>query len=226
MTNGLAARRTLEDAKSYAAQARRAAQDGDREAFRRHLQTAIERMRHVTFHLQKQLKHQAGFEDWYDNKVNMMRDSPIARYFIETRNRTVKEGPLPVRRVAHVSSELAAMGYATALFEVVRGRAWYRRGLKTVLRDFRDSDTYQRIRSALLKLRGWCRLSWRPQRHTVPASAEKSLGGSSAQPHLQECAGDTWHFADDEWRDTPALDLVDSHLQQLERLVADAEERF
>ena len=66
MTEESIARRTLRKARFFAGQAEQS-KTGQREAFETYLEAAIVFGRSVTYHIQKEFKHENGFDDWYAN---------------------------------------------------------------------------------------------------------------------------------------------------------------
>lgn len=85
------ARNTLGKARFFLNQAE-LCETSDREAFEAYLAAAIVFARSITFHIQKEYRHQPNFENWYSHHEAKMRDDPICKFFIEKRNLIVKEG--------------------------------------------------------------------------------------------------------------------------------------
>jgi hypothetical protein len=63
---------------------------------------AVERLRSVTFFIQKQLAHEPGFDAWYGQQQTEMRKDELLRRFVEGRNIIVKERSLLVRSTAQI----------------------------------------------------------------------------------------------------------------------------
>jgi hypothetical protein len=91
--------------------------------------------------------------------------------------------------------------------EVVRGQSWYRRSPKIL---FEDLAYPLRQRIGL----------WRERRRWRAAAKKKS-----AEP-AGMITTDELYFANVEWRDLPAIHLIEQQLAVLANIVAEAEARF
>jgi len=69
----------------------------DPHKFRVKLQAAIQSFRSVTFVLQAQKSHLAGFDEWYATQQEQMRKDEIMRWLVEARNFIEKQGDLSTR---------------------------------------------------------------------------------------------------------------------------------
>ncbi|MBI4460710.1 MAG: hypothetical protein HY648_11720 [Acidobacteria bacterium] len=208
MTNSLqtTARRTLAQAAFFLSRAEEAGAT-DREAFCHFLEAAIVFARSVTLHLQKELRHQDGFDLWYQGWQDRMRRDALCSYFTEQRNYVLKEGPLGVQK--NVCVEISATGFVEASVQAVvkRGRPWYRRPLRILIEDL----TYP--------LRQW----WNERRQRRQRDRRQR---ESVQRADHTALRETFHFTDPQWSSTPAVDLLRCHLSLLENIVTDAERRF
>ena len=63
----------------------------------------IPALRSVTFLLQKELRHEPGFDDWYEPWQQKLRDDPVMRWVVEARNRIEKEGDLELNSTARAT---------------------------------------------------------------------------------------------------------------------------
>lgn len=59
--------------------------------------------RMITFHLQKQLKHELGFNEWYSQKQSEMREDPLLKFFVNARNELEKERLPAVANVTNIN---------------------------------------------------------------------------------------------------------------------------
>jgi hypothetical protein len=199
------ARHTLERARFFLAEARNTRID-DQERLLHFFEAAIVFGRSVTFHLQSQHAHEAGFDAWYgQQQVELMKDS-LARFFLEKRNYVLKVGQLAVGK--HVDVHIQSTVHLTASVSavVVRGKPWYRRSPRILI-----ADVLYPLRQSLH--------SWRDRRRIAArARARESNGRVTVTESLR--------FADEAWQDRSALDLFHEYLDRLEPFVADAEKRF
>ena len=197
---------TLAKARLFLEQARRADRN-DHHAISTNLEAAIVFCRSVTFHLQSQFAHAPGFDAWYAEQQNILREQRLSRFLLEQRNYVLKVGPAIVNRIVGVSITESAMMHGEITVEVVRGKPWYRRSLKILFEDL------------VYPLRQRIRL-WRERRRWRAAAKKKAA----------ESAGiittDELHFADAEWKELPAIQLIEQQLAVLANIVAEAEARF
>jgi hypothetical protein len=203
------ARQTLDTARFYLAQAR-VAGASDRLLFVRHLQTAVIYARSVTFHLQTEYAH-TGFKAWWAQQEQALRSDRRARFFLETRNFALKEGPLAIRQVTSIvvgGGGLVFSGAATV--RMVRGAPWYKRSPRIIWQDTR--------RAVLGPLRGW--QDRRAEARRIREAHERAAreDGTSVTHEL--------YFLDREWSATPASVLVSEHLDILNTIVGAAETKF
>jgi len=56
------------------------------------LQNAVTFGRSVTFVLQNLKGKAEGFEEWYDERVEVLKDDPVCSYMVDLRNKILKEG--------------------------------------------------------------------------------------------------------------------------------------
>lgn len=71
--------------------------------FRRNLNAAIEALRSSTWVLQKACKTKEGFDSWYEERQSEMREDPLMRWLVDSRNRVVKQGDLEGHSLARVT---------------------------------------------------------------------------------------------------------------------------
>lgn len=178
----------------------------DRQAFGYFLEAAIVYGRSVTFHLQKEFSGHSLFDDWYRQKQEEMRKDPLFQFFLEKRNFILKEGPVPVTKTIAVNISATVPISSFLEMRVIRGRPWYKRGLKTLSED---------LRVPLLK---------KYQRWKYERELSRQRYKRNEQKHSE--VREILHFEEPEWRNRPAMDLVREYLQKLATVVNDAEMRF
>jgi hypothetical protein len=163
-------------------------------------------MRSVTFHLQKQFAHIAGFNEWYAQRQQWLKEDRLARFLLEQRNYVLKEGSVNIHRIIEVEVMGTLSVSGSVSVHITRGKPWYRRSPKFLLED------------AIYPIRQWLH-SWRDRQSAIKA----------VQAHHQTSSGlvrDTLFFTEPEWAGTPAIDLLRRHLAVLEEIVLHAETRF
>src|SRR5947207_8464481 len=72
----------------------------DPEGFRIALNATIQTLRNVTWILQSELKHSAGFDAWYATWQDKMKNDKRMRWLVEARNKLVKQGDLQTHSLA------------------------------------------------------------------------------------------------------------------------------
>lgn len=70
--------------------------------FRFNLNAFLQALRSVTFVLQKDISHRDGFEEWYPERQERMRQDPLLRKFVDGRDIVVHEGNLAMNSKAEV----------------------------------------------------------------------------------------------------------------------------
>lgn len=180
----------------------------DRNEHIAYLEAAISFGRSVTFHLQQELSARNEFEQWYENWKTRLGQIPESRFMVKQRNLAVHQGPVKTRRVAHASISSTLQLHSTVTVKVIRGSPWYRRSPKTLAEDI------------LRPLRERLRL-WRDtrRRKAVAQPARSSLTTA-------EVSSDVLYFDYEEWKTTPAAEIIATHLNVLEELVSEAEAKF
>ena len=197
---------TLAKARLFLEQARRADRN-DLHTIATNLEGAIVFCRSVTFHLQSQFAHAPGFDTWYKEQQNILREQRLSRFLLEQRNYVLKVGPAIVNRVVGVSITESVMMHDEITVEVVRGQPWYRRSLKILFEEL-VYPLRQRIQQ------------WRERRRWRVAAKKNAVESSGV------ITTDELHFSDAEWKKVPALLLVEQQLDVLANIVAEAEVRF
>jgi hypothetical protein len=197
---------TLDKARLFLEQARRADRN-DRYTVSTNLEGAIVFCRSVTFHLQSQFAHAPGFDAWYAQQQNILRGQRLSRFLLEQRNYVLKIGPAIVNRIIGVSITESVMMRDELTIKVVRGQPWYRRSPKILLEDL------------AYPLRQHIRL-WRERRRWRAAAKTKAAESAAI------ITTDELHFADTEWKEIPAIELIEQQLAILANIVAEAEARF
>jgi hypothetical protein len=74
----------------------------DPDVFVGHLNATIQGLRTVTLVLQKELKHQPGFDDWYERHQTELKQDPRMKWLVEARNQVEKQGDLDTVSTARV----------------------------------------------------------------------------------------------------------------------------
>jgi hypothetical protein len=67
----------------------------DREVFKFNLSAFLSAARSVTFYAQKEFKRAPGFEEWYATKQDEMGADPAMRFFLDSRNKVLKQKHIP-----------------------------------------------------------------------------------------------------------------------------------
>jgi hypothetical protein len=173
------------------------------------LEAAIVFSRSVTLHLQKELASEATFGPWYEEWRRRLGQSPISVYLLEQRNYVLKEGPLRTRRILSIAGTARIRITASATIRVIRSAPWYRRAPSIIVQDL------------LWPLREWLRKRRQRRELEHRDMLAREAVAASSQP-----ATDLLYFAEHEWADTPAMNLVGQHLSLLDDLVTDAERTF
>lgn len=186
----------------------RAEENRDAERFVDFLETAIENGRSVTWLLQAQFAHAAGFDEWYAGQQQAMQADTLMRFFKDVRTFTVKKGPLVVRRMVHITATAVIHFEASAVIRVIRGKPWYRRPLKVTFGDFK-AEVLQAYRVQQRRFNAWRRHRQRLREVEPPAVVE-----------------DHYYFQEQGFNDRPAIVLVEEYLTRLRPIVEDAEQRF
>jgi len=206
MTEPSVARRTLAKARFFVDQAELVG-IADREALEAHLEAAIVFGRTVTFHIQNEYCHRPGFKPWYSVLQTKMKEDSIFRFFLNTRNFILKEGPVGVGRVISFSGQVTVVPSVSAEVRLIFGKPWYRRSLKILWEDLR-AEVLRPIHK------------WRQRREIARrrARAQQQLGAKATD--------DNFYFHDSAWSARPALELLREYLTKLEAIVDEAEARF
>lgn len=195
---------TLEKARFFVDQAGQA-DPNDREAIANYLEAAIVFARSITFHLQSQFAHISGFGEWYAEQQKRLADDHLSRFMLHQRNYVLKVGPASLKRIVGVTFTESIMLSDEVSVRVVRGKPWYRRSPRILLLD------------AIFPLRERIH-RWRQRRTQIKAAQSRCSSSSVVQ--------DALFFTDAEWKDTPALELLNRQLATLEEIVMQAEAQF
>jgi hypothetical protein len=130
------AKQALEKARFFADQAQLSVST-NRSAFVNYLEAAIVFARSATFHVQKEYRHEIGFDTWYAEHQQVLKADPISTFFLNTRNFIFKEGPVTVRKVVNMSFQGTIALSGTVSVKVIGSKPWYRRSPKIIWQDFR-----------------------------------------------------------------------------------------
>lgn len=90
----------------------------DPDAFCLRVNSLLSAARTVTWILQKELAHEAGFRDWYQVRQEEMKADPLMRWLVGARNMIEKQGDLDLRSTARVSVVASWLPAPVAEFEV------------------------------------------------------------------------------------------------------------
>ena len=169
-------------------------------------EAAIVFARSVTFHLQKQYAHTAGFDDWYSRCQDQLRQDPLAFFFIHQRNFVLHQGSVPMSKHVNVMLRSSVVATSSVSVKVIRGRPWYRRSPRILMEDA--------IYPVRARLHDWRKR--RRQRRRIREAKQQS--GTTVT--------ETIRFQEEPWAQRPALELLREYLGTLEGIVADAEAQF
>jgi hypothetical protein len=170
------------------------------------LEVAIIYCRSVTFHLQSQFARTQGFDEWYEAKRLELGSSRLSRFLLEQRNIALKQGPLVMHRVVNVSVAVNISISTHVEVEVTRGAPWYKRSIKTLY-----EDSIAPVRKKIVSIS-----------HRLASLFEQKINKTDSVTVID----DLLYFSDDEWRNIPAVDLVEKQLNILEELVKEAQQLF
>lgn len=199
----------MERARFFAAQAK-AAGVTSRDHFGHFLDGAIVIGRSVTFHLQKEYAHVPGFDVWWKEvEAKRLGNEPLCKFFVETRNFVLKEGPTGTRMVANVAVTEHVFMSESFDVHVVRGQPWYRRRISILWEDC--------SRWLLRLLRRW-RQRRSEARRLASQRAQVTKGNTASSADL--------YFMEAQWSARPALDLLAEYLDHLERSVGATEAEY
>jgi hypothetical protein len=201
----VAGRKTLERARFFLRQAALYGV-GDVEGAEHNFNAAIVFGRSVTFHLQSQYRDRPDFDYWYAWQENAMRDDKLLSFFVETRNIILKEGPVSTPVVNKTVKVIGSLPIGWLELPPPRSELWYRRGLRVL-----SLDAWRAMTLPLARLRLRWALLWQVYRASrLPISVTTQ----------------DLHFADLQYGDQRALELVRAYLDTLERVVKVAEEEL
>ena len=178
----------------------------DRAAFEHFLEAAIIYGRSITFHLQKEFAGAQGFDEWYGRKKAAMEGDPLFRFLKEKRNYVLKEGPVSIQKTSFLSMFETVNISDILEVQVIRGKPWYKRGIRILLAD----------------LRGTLIQSYRKWKYNRQVARQRKI---IQRPHKTEMI-EILHFEEPEWKERAATDLVQEYLYKLSILIAEAEKLF
>lgn len=113
-----------------------------------------------------------------------------------------------MQRKVQVAATFAARSYVSASLTVIHSQPWYRRSLRIIWNDL-TRPTRQFVRT---------RLEQRRERKKQRTEGRRTITAIVSGPSV--------HFVDAKWNKEPALDLIARYLDELEKIVANAEARF
>ncbi len=216
------ARTGLAEARYFLKQARENQAEygrGDPVPFVANLKASIVWGRTVTFLLQKEFNSRPDWLEWYEPHQQRMAASQLHRFILDARNMVLKEGPVELGRTLTVSIEsaLAAFVSVGAEVKIIRGQPWFKRSPKILWQDAREATLrpYRRWKSQLDERR---RIEAKRKAAREQAEAEQASRPPPPPPVV--------HFAHEAFRDRAAVDVVAEYLEDMERLVVEAEARF
>ena len=197
-------RAPLKRARFYAALA--SAANGDRDAFSCHLETAIIYARAVTHYLRAAYTKRAGFKDWFDT----LWENKSHKFLVDKRSYILKQGPAGVHKKVAVSTMAEITVSSSLEIKVIRSQPWYRRRPSILWEDFRRA-----IKLAVKRpIDRWASI-WRARKRRRQATKRSEPAVTVG-----------FYFDDDQWRDRPALELLEGYFEWLETVIRDAEARF
>lgn len=170
------------------------------------IEVAIIYCRSVTFHLQSQFAHTQGFAEWYNSKRLELGSSRLSKFLLEQRNIALKQGPLLMHRVVNVSVAVNISISTHVEVEVTRGAPWYKRPVRILY-----EDAISPFRKKIVSIGQRLARLFEPKIN---------------KPDSVAVVDDLLYFSDDEWKNIPAVDLVEKQLNTLEELVREAQQLF
>lgn len=179
----------------------------DRPVFEANFEAAIVLARTVTLHLQKEYAHTPGFPTWWSSQQAALAEDHLARFFLETRNYILKEGPPALIQLATVQLQGSIEPEGSLTVRALRGRPWYKRSPRIWWQDLR-----QRAPDWIARPR------MRPQRKVLEQLSRMREVPGTATAHYQ--------FLDEEWAGRDAAALLEDNLDTLESVTLEAEARF
>ena len=193
-----AARATLDRARFFLRQAAICGTE-DPVGFEHYINACVVFGRGVTFQLQKELKHHAGFDDWYEPLQTKMKEDKLSLFFHEARTLIIhKEGSLRTREQVTRSRVIGTLPVGWIELPA-DDAAWHRRFGAAALRPYHR-----------LKLK-WFFFRERRRARRLPI----------------EMVTVDLHFEDaGPYGATPALQLTREYLVGMEAIVEEAERRF
>lgn len=173
----------------------------DRDGYRYFLEAAIVAARSVTILLQKQYHAIQGFDKWYELQQGKLNGDRLARFLLERRNFVLKEGIAEIRKHVHVEIHETAYVLESVKVKIIRG-SW-----KSRLRHL-PRDLMYPFKEKLAEIR---RERERQHReHTENRSIVTQA----------------YYFAEEEWSNKPATDLLRNQFDTLESIVNEASSKF
>lgn len=199
----LIAKKTVQRARFFAGQAMKVV--NEREKFAHYFESSIVFARSVTFHLQKELCHCEGFQEWYEEEQSKLKQQPICRFFLNKRNYILKQGPVKISKTIEASISNSISVHSVVKIKIIRAKPWYHQSIKTLIK-----NAFLRIRQEYFN---WDkrRKRRRQNRKTTESKAEFT---------------ERLHFSDEEWKDQSVYDLIFEYCDILEDLVDRAESKF
>ena len=179
--------------------------DSERLPFAANFDAAIVFGRSVTFLLQSQLANRTGFDQWYADVQENLKNDPPCKFLVNQRNYILKQGSIKTPMTIAITVSVAAVGSLTVRPTVIRSLPWYRRSLRTIWEDLACP-----VRQYLHERR-----QLRQSRAVQPAQATNTSDATH-----------TYFFDDDAWKAEPALTLVERYLDRLGAVVEEAERMF
>lgn len=175
--------------------------------FEANFEAAIVLARSVTFHVQKEYAHAPGFEAWWSDQQAALAGNPLARFFLETRNYILKEGPPALMMLATVQLEGGIMPTGTVSVRAIRSQP--EEGGESA------AEPADEIEPAADKSSPPHKRSQREVLHELTQMQEVP-GTASAY----------YQFFDTQWGAQDATQLLSEYLDVLERVAIAAEDRF
>lgn len=199
----LIAKQTVQRTRFFAEEATKIV--SEREKFAHYFESSIVFARSVTFHLQKELCHSEGFQEWYEEEQSKLKQLPICRFFLEKRNYILKQGPVKISKTIEASISNSISVHSEVKIKIIRAKPWYRRSIKTLIKDaaFPIRQEY---------------FNWKKRRNRSRQNRKSNESKAEISERL--------HFSDEEWKDQSAFDLIFEYCDILENLVDRAENKF
>jgi len=208
LTQSAIARGAIEKARYFLAQAENAERDPNISSARlpyiANLEAAIIWGRSTLDHLRSEFAGKLGYRRWHDAEWQRLETNPLFVFLTARREWIVHRSAESVNIAFNVAIVMSTSSSVACNAIVIRGQPWYRRPLKILWQDWKDSRAARGSRQE-------------PQRREP---VKDSPTTSSAAPEQ------IFYFADPQWKSKSARVLVGDYIDLVEQVVGEAEQKF